>query len=72
MYIIIVKIHTIVQSTLPDYPARETKVKRRYNDFLWLYTRLEDEYRMTKNRKDPIPAPSKPPPKQALGKLKTH
>ena len=57
----------LVQSTLPDYPAHECKVNRRYNDFIWLHKRLEDEFELTKNRKDPIEPPVKPPPKKPLG-----
>merc|ERR1711879_36271 len=56
-------------SNFPDYPA-EAKVYRRYNDFLWLYGRLKDEFEMTKNRKDPIPPPTKPPAKQPFGRFK--
>merc|ERR1711862_308139 len=60
----------VCESTLPDYPAHECKVNRRYNDFIWLHKRLEDEFELTKNRKDPIEPPVKPPPKKPLGRFK--
>mmetsp|Transcript_11202 Transcript_11202/g.45580 ORF Transcript_11202/g.45580 Transcript_11202/m.45580 type:complete len:141 (-) Transcript_11202:82-504(-) len=58
------------ETNLPDYTDGELKVKRRYNDFLWLYERLKEEYTLTKNRKDPIPPPAKIPGKKALGRFK--
>ena len=54
------------QSNLPDYPP-SASVKRRFNEFLWLYDRLKEEWVSTQDRKDPVPKPVKPPPKKAIG-----
>eukprot|EP01095_Lingulamoeba_sp_RSL-Kostka_P009671 TRINITY_DN3355_c1_g1_i3.p1 TRINITY_DN3355_c1_g1~~TRINITY_DN3355_c1_g1_i3.p1 ORF type:complete len:126 (-),score=38.58 TRINITY_DN3355_c1_g1_i3:86-463(-) len=61
----------VTQTNNPEYPQdREIKVHRRYNDFIWLYNRLKEEYELTKNRKDPVPAPIKPPTKKVFGRFK--
>eukprot|EP01094_Clydonella_sp_ATCC50884_P002097 TRINITY_DN1160_c0_g1_i1.p1 TRINITY_DN1160_c0_g1~~TRINITY_DN1160_c0_g1_i1.p1 ORF type:complete len:136 (+),score=45.48 TRINITY_DN1160_c0_g1_i1:231-638(+) len=58
-----------VETNLPEYPATAT-VHRRFNEFLWLYSRLKDEWMAQKERADGIEKPAKHPPKQAIGRWK--